>query len=306
MNPREQQTEPLVSLSELSEIELLIVKQMQELTLGEHRSVFHGSGFDFVGLREWQPGDRPSTIDWPQSTITNFSPLIVRDFEQPSTGTVVVLADNTPSTRCGLNGKVIATSVARAIGTIGMSAVFFQDPFGLISFDAEFRNLRAVRPHTGKTQVVHCLNAYQHGLGTLELKHAESLHLTVGGFMRRTTMISVVSDFLFENTPEIIHELSLLNVTHDVFLVLIESAFAFELPRVAGGWIKVSDVETGRSAVLTRRMLLELSDRIRQWQDEVERAAKAADLDVVRLGEDDLSNSIALSKFTAERRLRKK
>jgi len=306
MNSREQQTESFVSLSELSEIELLIVKQMQELTMGEHRSVFHGSGFDFVGLREWQPGDRPSTIDWPQSTITNFSPLIVRDFEQPSTGTVVVLADNTPSTRCGMHGKVIASSVARAIGTIGMSAVFFQDPFGLISFGSNFRSLNAVRPRTGKTHVVHCLNAYQHGIGTLELKNAETLHLTIDGFMRKTTMIPVVSDFLFENASEIIRELALLNVIHDVFVVVVESAFAFELPPVGVGWIKVFDAETGRNATLTRRMLLELADRIRAWQDEVERTAKAADLDVVRLGEDDLRNSIALSKFTAERRLRKK
>jgi len=68
----------------------------------------------------------------------------------------------------------------------------------------------------------------------------------------------------------------------------------------------VFDAETGRNATLTRRMLLEPADRIRAWQDEVERTAKAADLDVVRLGEDNLRNSIALSKFTAERRLRKK
>src|SRR5262245_16696426 len=274
-----EQAEPFVTLAELSEIELLIVKQMQELTLGEHRSVFHGSGFDFVGLREWQPGDRPSTIDWPQSAITNFSPLIVRDFEQRSTGPVVVVADNTPSTRCGMHADLIAASVARVIGTIGMSAVFFQDPFGLISFDANFQNLTAVRPQTGKTHVVHCLDAYQKGTGPLELKRTESLHLTIDGFMRKTTMIPVVSDFLFDDAPETIRQLVLLNVVHDVFIVLIESAFAFDLPRLASGWIKVYDVESGRSATLSRRTLVELGYRVRGWQDEVERAAKAADLD---------------------------
>src|SRR5438093_3192858 len=134
MKSREQQTESFVSLSELSEIELLIVKQMQELTMGEHRSVFHGSGFDFVGLREWQPGDRPSSIDWPQSTITNFSPMIVREFEQPSTASVVVVADASASTRCGVNGVPIAAAVARTVATVGMSAVFFQDMFGMLTF----------------------------------------------------------------------------------------------------------------------------------------------------------------------------
>ena len=82
MRTRETDVEPFVNLSELTEIELLILRRMREFTIGEHRSVFHGSGFDLVGLRDWQPGDRTSNIDWAQSTLTNFSPMIVRDYEQ--------------------------------------------------------------------------------------------------------------------------------------------------------------------------------------------------------------------------------
>ena len=81
---------PLISLSDITEIELLILKRMREVTMGDHRSLAHGSGFDFVGLRDFQAGDRPAQIDWPQSTLTNFSPLIVREYEQPSTASVVV------------------------------------------------------------------------------------------------------------------------------------------------------------------------------------------------------------------------
>ena len=52
MSTRKPEAEPLVNLSELEEIELLILKRMREFTIGDHRSVFHGSGFDFVGLRD--------------------------------------------------------------------------------------------------------------------------------------------------------------------------------------------------------------------------------------------------------------
>src|SRR5256885_16783195 len=104
MRTRETDVEPFVSLSELAEIELLILRRMREYTIGEHRSVFHGTGFDYVGLRDWQAGDRMSQIDWPQSTLKNFSPMVVRDFEQPSTATVVVGADRSLSTRCRLDG----------------------------------------------------------------------------------------------------------------------------------------------------------------------------------------------------------
>ena len=81
----------LIKLSDVTEIELLILKRMRDVTIGDHRSNSHGSGFDFTGLRDWQPGDRPAAIDWAQSMINNFSPLDVRDFEQPSSAAVVSL-----------------------------------------------------------------------------------------------------------------------------------------------------------------------------------------------------------------------
>src|SRR3954467_5675119 len=101
MRTRETDVEPFVNLSELTEIELLIMRRMREFTIGEHRSLFTGSGFDFVGLSDWQPADRTSNIDWGQSTLTNFSPMIVRAYEQRSTATVVGIADASLSTRSG-------------------------------------------------------------------------------------------------------------------------------------------------------------------------------------------------------------
>jgi uncharacterized protein (DUF58 family) len=296
----------LVNLSDLDEIELLILKRMREFTIGEHKSQFRGTGFDFVGLRDWQPGDRMSQIDWPQSTITNFSPLVVREFEQPSTAPVVAVADRSLSTRCGTHGVPIAAAVARAIGTIGLSAVFFQDLFGLITFDAGFTDLLAVRPRIGKNQVIHCLDAYVSKHGMLEIRNTDSLSMTIAGFLRKTTLVPVVSDFLFDEALASIRELALLNTAHDVFLVLIDSAFAFEVPRVSSGWVEAFDVETGRSRVVSRRTLATLAARAEAWQDEVERAAKAADIDVLRLGIDEEKSAIAITEFIAERRLRKR
>jgi uncharacterized protein (DUF58 family) len=305
MRTREQDVEPFVNLSELTEIELLIMRRMREFTIGEHRSVFQGSGFDFVGLRDWQPGDRMSNIDWAQSTLTNFSPMVVRDYEQRSTATVFAVADASLSTRCGIDGVPIAAAIARSIGTIGMSAVFFQDMFGLITFDANFSQLAAIRPRIGKNQVIHCLEAYQFGQGLMELKPADSLSMSLAGVMRKTSMVPVISDFLFDNAGDVMKELSLLNAMHDVFIVLIDSAFAFELPTVSAGWIEAFDVETGKSSVMSRGALRSLSAKTRAWQDEVARLAKASDLDVLRIGVDELQTAIALSEFIAERRLRK-
>src|SRR5579871_1156360 len=106
---------PLVNLSEIAEIELFILRRMKEYTLGDHASVFKGSGFNFVGIRDWEPGDRVSSIDWAQSSLTNFSPLITREFEQDSNATIVAVADASTSTRCGAHGVPIAAAIARSV-----------------------------------------------------------------------------------------------------------------------------------------------------------------------------------------------
>jgi uncharacterized protein (DUF58 family) len=296
---------PLVTTADIDEIELLILRRVREMTLGDHRSRSQGPGFDYLGMRDWQPGDRLSTIDWPQSTLTNFSPLVVREFEQPGTATVLVVADASLSTRCGVHGVPIAALVARAIAMLGMSAVFFQDLFGLATFDGAGRRLAAIRPAIGRNHVMHCLDAYQRHRGLQEVRDSNSLSMTIGSFMRKTALISFVSDFLFDEPQNVLDELSLLNAQHDVFIVLVDAAFAFELPHLSAGWVDTVDVETGRTRTMSRAALADMAGRIRAWQDGVADRARKTGLDVVRLGTESFANDLALAEFVAARRLRK-
>jgi hypothetical protein len=45
-----------VNLGEINEVNIVVLRRLQELIGGEHKSFFKGDGFDFVGLRDWQPG----------------------------------------------------------------------------------------------------------------------------------------------------------------------------------------------------------------------------------------------------------
>jgi uncharacterized protein (DUF58 family) len=296
----------LVDFAEITEIELRVLRRMKEYTLGDHGSVFHGTGVDFVGLRDWQAGDRPSSIDWPQSSLTNFTPMIVREYEQPGTAPIVVVADQSPSTRCGTAGMPIAVGIAHAIATIGLSAVYFQDMFGLMTFDNGFARMATLRPRVGRGNVIHCLEAYQGRVRMEEVRTGPRLATTIGGHLRRTTLLPVISDFLFEDAPQVIQELSRLNSMHDVFLVMVDSAFAFELPDVSAGWVDAFDIETGKSRLVSRRELHALGRRVRSWQDDLEREAHEADLDVLRIDVDQEKTLPALLEFVTVRRLRKR
>jgi len=300
-----QAAEPLVSLAEVAEIELFILKRMKEFTLGDHASVFKGAGFNFVGVRDWEPGDRLSAIDWAQSSLTNFSPLITREFEQNSTGTIIAVADASLSTRCGVRGVSIAAAIARSVAAVGLSAVFFQDMFGLITFDEGFHQVSAARPRIGKSHVSYCLDLYQSRRSTDGPAVRSDVAATIASHLRRTSMVPIISDFLFADAPRVLKELSILNAAHDVFLMMVDARFAYELPAVTAGWIQTVDVETGQMQTVSRREFAQLAGRIEEWQQEIFRLARDADLDVVRVGLDRWEMETTLIQFVAERRLRK-
>jgi len=295
----------LVNLREIAEIELFIVKRMKELTVGDHASKYQGQGFNFVGLRDWQPGDRLSSVDWAQSSMNNFSPLVTRQFDQDSNATVVAVADASLSTRCGVAGASIAAAIARSVAAVGLSAVFFQDMFGLITFDDRFRQVAAARPKIGRSHVIYCVDLYQHPKARDTDASHRDITATIASHLRRTSLVPVISDFLFADAPRVIRELGRLNAVHDVFLMMADARFAYELPRVSAGWVEAFDVESGRTRVFSRRELTRLKTRVEEWQGEVARLARDAGLDLVRVGLNRWEMETTLASFTAERRLRK-
>jgi len=305
--PRHGDEEALVNLQDIAEIELFIVRRMKEFTLGDHASVFKGAGFNFVGVRDWEPGDRMSSIDWSQSSLTNFSPMITREFEQDSNAAIVAVVDASLSTRCGVAGGVtIATAIARAVAAAGLSATFFQDLFGLVTFDERFAPLASARPRIGRSHLLYCLDLYRQSLSqSRDPERVQDIVAAIESQVRKASLVPVISDFLFADANALIRQLSHLNAVHDIFLLMADVRFAYEMPSVSDGWVEVFDVESGRVRVLSRREMRRLAARIGEWQDEIERLARDADLDIVRVGLDRWEMETALVKFTAERRLRK-
>ena len=161
-------------------------------------------------------------------------------------------------------------------------------------------------PRIGKGQVIQCLDAYQSGRGLQDLRQVGDLAASLGGFMRKTSMVSVISDFLFDKVDSLLQDLSHLNALHDVFLGLVDASFAFELPGVSAGWVEAFDVESGKSRVMSRGELAAMAGRVRDWQDGVAKSAKEAGIDAVRLEADPTKFDIALLEWVAERRLRRR
>ena len=296
----------LVDLNEIAKIELLVLRRLASGVTGDHRSRADGTGFDFVGLRDWQAGDRFSAIDWAQSSLTNFAPLVVREFDQPSTATVLAVADASLSTRCGAGGVPLAAVVARALATIGLSAAFFQDRFGLLTFDRGFAAVAGVAARTGRGHVVHCLEAYESRRG-LEPVRGRRRSRRGGG--RQPA----------DDRPRAGHfRLPLRRRARRRARAVAGQRHPRRVPGAGRQRLGVCDrgalVGLGHRArrrdaarrassrvVPTARSPTEAAD----WQARVARAARDAELDVVVLGVDERQGELALAEFVAERRLRR-
>jgi uncharacterized protein (DUF58 family) len=305
----------LVNPAEIAAIELFILKRMREFALGNHASVFRGAGFTAAGLHPWESGDRLASIDWAQSSLTNFNPIITREFEQHGHATIVAVADASLSTRYGAGEVSIAAAIAKALATIGLSAALFQDRFGATTFDDRFNQVTAVRPQVGKSHVIHCLAEYERGGNGIRRRRMRrvlmskartgSVTASIAGSLRRPALVPVISDFLFADAARAIEDLGALNVVHDVFLLMIDARFAFDVPEVAAGWVEIRDAETGATRVVSRREFSCLAARVGEWQIEMIRLAHRFKLDIVRVDPRCGAIETTLVELVAERRLRK-
>ena len=292
----------LVSWEEIQDIELVIVRRMKEYAPGAHQSEFRGSGFDLAGLRDWQPGDRPSAIDWAQSTLTNFSPLITRDFDQESTASVLIVADTSLSTHCGADDTPLAKVIARVVAMLALAGAFFQDRVGLVALDGATRRL-LIPPHAGRNHAVHCVEAYQQHLAAADDTPAAG-DGDLAGLLRRRSLLPIVSDFLMDSPETLLDECAALAATHDVLLVLVDAAFAFEVPPAAAGWVTTYDVESGRTRLLSAAAAQQLGDRVEAWQQRVADDAGSRGLDLVRVPPG--QEHEALAGFLRSRRVRRR
>ena len=295
----------MLNLSEIKEVEVVVLKRLNELTIGEHKSVFRGSGFDLVGLREWQPGDKLSSVDWPQSAINNYDPMLVREFEEDKSGTILIVADVSLSMQCGVDGRSSGDIASRIIATIGFSGAFFQDLTGLFMFD-ERGSYNFIRPRLGKNQVIDCLSKYLNPKFSHSADGFNSLAGKIVGSLKRTSIVPVVSDFLFPDTENFIEALSTIKTRHDVFVVMVDCSFLFDLPEISDGWIRCADLESGRTTLLSRSEFSSMVRRVTDHQAKVLKMAHERGIEVVTVNRDKAKSFNDLTEFFFARKTKKK
>ena len=227
----------------LHRLEWQVIRRLDGLLQGSHRTAFRGFGTDFLDLREYEPGDDVRHIDW--NVTARMDTPFVRQYAEDRELTAWLLLDRSPSMGFGPIDRPkelvlceLATSFARLL-TRGGNRV------GAILFDNEIEE--TLPPRSTRNQVLALTrNLMRPARSNGAITDLTGLLETAQGVIRRRSLVVLISDFI--TAPGWERPLLQLTERHEVVAIRLLDPREYELPDA--GVIVVEDAETGEQLVV--------------------------------------------------------
>jgi len=201
------------------EIKKLLIRTKRQVfseISGNNPSLFKGEGFDFVELREYQPGDDVKKIDW-LATAKLQRPFVKLYKEERELNIVVVMLLG-GSTYFG--SKRMKYEVMAQVGAIlGLSAIKNQDSFSYLLFaDREYGSIRPTKKIHAVARLIESVLDFD------PLGKEVAFEALVPRLMklRRRSILFLVGDFL--KSPD----LRVLAKKHEVVPIVVRDRFEEE------------------------------------------------------------------------------
>jgi uncharacterized protein (DUF58 family) len=225
----------------LRRLEWRVIRRLDGRLQGDYRTMFRGSGVDFVDLREYQPEDDLRHIDW--NVTARMDTPYVREYIEDREVTAWLLLDRSASMGFGPVDRrkhVVLTEVA---ATISQLLARGGNRIGAVLFDTRIE--QTIPPGQGRNQVLRITSSLMRPPAE-DRPRTRTTDLSVPlraaiGIARRRSLIVLVSDFISQ--PGWQKPLARLARKHDVVALQVVDRREFELP--AAGMIYVEDAETG-------------------------------------------------------------
>ena len=223
----------------LRRLEWRVVRRLDGLLQGDHRTSARGQGIDVADLREYTPGDDLRYIDW--NVTARMDTPYVREFLEDRELTCWLLLDHSASMGFGPVDRTKARVLTEVATTLAYVMARGGNRVGALVYGDRIEH--TVPPGTGRLQVLRIAHTLLDpprsdahtttDLATL-LRHAD-------GMIRRRSLVVVLSDF--QSTPGWEDHLGRLGRRHDVVCIEISDPREHDLPAVGMVWVE--DAETG-------------------------------------------------------------
>jgi uncharacterized protein (DUF58 family) len=232
----------------LQRLEWTVLRRLDGLLQGDHRTLWRGSGLDLADLREYQPGDDVRHIDW--NVTARLQQPHVRQYTEDRDLTAWFVLDLSASLNFGSDARSKRALSEAFVAALARLLSRHGNRVGAIVYGQQVEAV--LPPRVGRSQVLQLLArmrqrparpaprsaATDTRLGEL-LQQAE-------GLMRRRALVFVVSDFI--SAPGWQAPLGRLARRHDVMAVRVVDPLEMALPPL--GLLTVEDAETGEQLLV--------------------------------------------------------
>jgi uncharacterized protein (DUF58 family) len=246
--PRANTTQKVVPLERadalLQRLEWTVLRRLDGLLQGDHRTLIRGGGIDLADLREYQHHDDVRHIDW--NVTARLQQPHVRVFTEDREMAAWFLLDLTPSVDFGSGEKRKADVLQAFVGVLARMISRHGNRVGAMLWGSG-KDL-VLPAKGGRMQVLQLLHSIQVagaktpqvGKGGGVMRLGDLLKAAVHTVRQRST-IFVVSDFITEPGWE--KPLGELAMRHDVVAVRLLDPLELNLPDM--GLVNLRDAETG-------------------------------------------------------------
>jgi len=241
-----------MTLNELLEtvrrVEMRTNRLVNDTMVGAYLSHFKGRGMDFEELREYIPGDDVRDIDW--NVTHRLGRPFVKRFREERELTAVLAVDISASSSFGSASRTKREFAAEIAATLAMSAAKNGDKVALLLFTDEVEIF--VPPRKGRRHILRIVREMLMFKPRWRGTNVTGALGFLNHVLHRRAIVFLLTDFLHGATPgrkaahqtrDVVAELGLTNIRHDVVCLHLHDPRESELP--VAGLVTIEDSETG-------------------------------------------------------------
>jgi uncharacterized protein (DUF58 family) len=290
-----------MTLTELLEsvrrVEVRTNRLVNDTMVGAYLSHFKGRGMDFEELREYIPGDDVRDIDW--NVTHRLGRPFVKRFREERELTAVLAVDLSASSQFGSANRTKREFACEIAATLAFSAAKNGDKVALLLFTNEVELF--VPPRKGRRHILRIIRELLTCQPRKRGTDISSALVFLNHVLHRRAIVFLLTDFLHTeageakiatgrasapptNRRDVIAELGLTNMRHDVVCLHLHDARESELPDA--GFVTIEDAETGElleldssRAGVRERFAVANAERLA----ELDRALNRTGVDTLRL-----------------------
>ena len=256
-------------------------KKSTSIHYGDHKSAFKGAGYDIVGVERWRPGQPLKDIAWSLSLKTYPDKLFKIERMEPKELRTLLAIDLSYSTLFQISQESSkALLMLDLIGNIGLTRANKRDPVGLLGYSDRIEMF--IKPKLGTSQIFYMAHRVFEKL-KLEREFPARrgadlqvpLTFMAARLKRRHSIIlmSDVVDLINDQSAIDFKLLRMLASKHDMMMFILDDPTEFDV-KSRLGYIRISDMETGKQTVISARKAGAIRRRIEESRDALQYALK--------------------------------